>query len=376
MALAAQPMLLSIILLLCIEARSAGPLPITLGVVEYCDTVGKIWEGMSSYYLNQHDIDLKVKLFDNYDSMTLDLLAQKIDIAWNGPIAHVNVIKLAQAHGMGPVISLGMRDVDRDMESVIIARRSWAEEHGLAPPEPLSVESDGGTSKTQANEQDHRGLLSTAAGPATAARAAVEAAARAGRLVSGAIDSPQGFLAPLFHLSQTLGFKVDREDVRSFNVDLGKHGDTAVGEVQAMDELMAGRADVAMVSDVSFARLQARLKGESGSHAPASSDPPSSGKGKEKVELVVIEGNIFLDHCRFDALEQRVPKEVGERFSAALLAMDMANEEERKTMLEEGIRKSWLPARLARDAEMAAQMKLGGIKVPLFSTGDDAKDEL
>eukprot|EP00947_MAST-08B_sp_MAST-8B-sp1_P000039 g39.t1 len=365
----------------------AGPLPLTLGVVKYCETIGKIWEGMSKYFLDEHEIELKVELYDDYDSMTLALLdGSKIDIAWNGPIAHVNAIQLAAQQGLGGVASLGMRDVDKDMTSVIIARKSWADDHGLAPTAPLRVESDGGTSRTDASVQAQGGMLSTAAGPGTAARAAVEAAARAGRLFSGTSDSPQGFLAPFYHLSHTLGLDVKRQDVKSLDVDLGKHGDTAVGEAKAIDELQAGRGDVALVSDIIFARLQAQLveegahkpsaELEGGAHAPpsagtsddSSSTTTTSGGGgtddDQKEELVVIEGNIFLDHCRFDVLEARVPKEVQNRFTAALLAMDMSNKKHSPTMLEEGIKKTWLPARLVRDSEMAAQMNLGGIKAP------------
>jgi hypothetical protein len=47
------------------------------------------------------------------------LLKGHIDIAWNGPLAHVRVQKLTNNSS----VSLGMRDVDRDFTSHIIATK-------------------------------------------------------------------------------------------------------------------------------------------------------------------------------------------------------------------------------------------------------------
>ena len=47
------------------------------------------------------------------------LLSGEVDIAWNGPVAHV----MAQEHAKESLISLGMRDVDCDFVSVCVARK-------------------------------------------------------------------------------------------------------------------------------------------------------------------------------------------------------------------------------------------------------------
>ena len=47
------------------------------------------------------------------------MLSGEIDLAWNGPLAHV----LTHALAPNGAVSLGMRDVDCDFQSVVVRAR-------------------------------------------------------------------------------------------------------------------------------------------------------------------------------------------------------------------------------------------------------------
>lgn len=327
--------------LLLLSAAAASeqhaPLDLSLGVVRYSDSVADIWKGMSDYFESEHDIALRVELYDTYEALVGDLIVGAVDIAWNGPIAHMNATVLAEKRG--GLVSLGMRDVDRDMRSVVVARRGWLAAHGLLPA----------SRKASLTISEHLESM----------RSAIEEAGRSGRIAAGASDSPQSFVIPFFYLVSKFGLQLSRSDVTTFDIDIGKHGDTAVGELHALDSLASGSSDVAMVS---LAMLERYLA--DGDKASASGDN----------EFVVVEDKIVLDHCRFDALRSKVSDEAQKRFTSALLAMDMANEQHAPIMKAEGIASAWLEARLSRDKEMLVAMLKAGLSVPQHAQADH--DEL
>ena len=66
---------------------------IVMGAVSYDPAISTIWEKMK-YYLNSAGCPFDFVLFTNYERQVAALLAGDVDIAWNGPVAHV----LAQQH--------------------------------------------------------------------------------------------------------------------------------------------------------------------------------------------------------------------------------------------------------------------------------------
>lgn len=255
---------------------------VLLGAVSYDPAVGTIWEQMR-VYLNSAGCPFDFVLFTNYEQLVAALLAEKIDIAWNGPIAHV----LSQHYaGEGGLVSLGMRDVDQDFVSVAVARK----DSGIRSVADLS-----------------------------------------GRVVfTGASDSPQAHLVPLHWLSER---GVEPGRVVSFDLDLGKHGDTALGEVKALEALASGEAEAALLSDMMWQR---GLRG-----ALPSVDSQAL---KEKISVIPGEAPPVFDHCQFDALVGS-PAWKRESFSKAVFDMDMGNPEHEPVMKLEGIQKTWMPPR-------------------------------
>ncbi|CAK9024433.1 unnamed protein product [Durusdinium trenchii] len=254
---------------------------VLMGAVSYDPAISSIWEKMKDY-LNSAGCPFDFVLFTNYERQVAALLAGEIDLAWNGPVAHV----LAQQHaGPGGVISLGMRDVDCDFISLCVARKD------------ANVASVGEVT---------------------------------GKIVAtGASDSPQAHLVPLFWLDE-LGVKP--AEVRAFDMDLGKHGDTAVGEVSALEALLEGQAQVGLLSKMMWMRgLQGQL-------------PSIDAKQLEETLEVIPESPPLFDHCQFDVLASN-PAWKRESFCDALFKMDIRNPKHEEVMRLEGIQDSWMPPR-------------------------------
>lgn len=91
---------------------------VVMGAVSYDPAISTIWEKMK-VYLNSEGCPFDFVLFTNYERQVAALLSGEVDIAWNGPVAHV----MAQEHAKESLISLGMRDVDCDFVSVCVARK-------------------------------------------------------------------------------------------------------------------------------------------------------------------------------------------------------------------------------------------------------------
>ena len=85
------------------------PDTILLGAVAYDPKVVTIWEGIREHF-DRDGALLDFVLFSNYERQVELLLRGHIDIAWNTPLAHVRALQGTS----GKLLSLAMRDVDRD----------------------------------------------------------------------------------------------------------------------------------------------------------------------------------------------------------------------------------------------------------------------
>ncbi|HZQ79021.1 MAG TPA: PhnD/SsuA/transferrin family substrate-binding protein [Acidimicrobiia bacterium] len=174
-----------------------------MGAVAYDPKVVTIWDGFRRFFA-RHDLDFDCVLYSHYERQVDDLLAGRIDAAWNSPLAWVRARRLGEAAGVG-VSALAMRDSDRDLTTVVVVRAD----------SPIT---------------DPAGL-------------------RGRRIGTGAVDSPQATLLPLHHLAG-LGLAPGRDfEVRRFDVGVGLHGDHIGGERDAAAALAAGEVDAACMID-------------------------------------------------------------------------------------------------------------------------------
>lgn len=172
---------------------------VLLGAVAYDAKVVTIWQGFRAW-LSRHGLDFDFVLYSHYERQVEALLAGRLDVAWNSPLAWIRASRLASVAGT-TVAAVAMRDTDRDLTSVILARAD-SDVHALADLDgrPVAV---------------------------------------------GAVDSPQATLIPLDHLAAA-GIVVRP---RRFDVGVGLHGDHVGGEREAARALMAGEVDAACMID-------------------------------------------------------------------------------------------------------------------------------
>jgi ABC-type phosphate/phosphonate transport system substrate-binding protein len=176
--------------------------------VVYDPKVVTIWEIIRDFFASQ-SYPMECVFYSNYELMTDALLAGHVQIAWNSPLAWVDVVRRTD----GACRAIAMRDTDRDRRTHFVARRT----SGLQRPEDL------------------RGKI----------------------LATGARDSPQSHLLPLHFLRQR-GLLAGRDySVRRFDLLVGKHGDHVGGELEALHCVQRGEADVCAVLDLNWARWQA-----------------------------------------------------------------------------------------------------------------------
>jgi phosphonate transport system substrate-binding protein len=176
---------------------------LVLGAVAYDPKVVTIWEGFRAW-LREHEFDLDFVLYSHYERQVEDLLDDRIDMAWNSPLAWVRTRRLAGARGVS-VRAVAMRDSDRDLTSAVVV---------AADTELRTIDDLAG-----------------------------------GSIAVGAIDSPQATLLPLSFL-RGAGLDVDHGvRVRRFDVGVGLHGDHIGGERDAAAALAAGQVDAACMTD-------------------------------------------------------------------------------------------------------------------------------
>jgi ABC-type phosphate/phosphonate transport system substrate-binding protein len=199
-----------------------------LGCVSYNPSVTTIWDGMKQYLrssLGGNLPNFDYALFTNYETQVAALLDGSIDVAWNGPVAHVMAEDMA---GGGDdrqypsfVRSVGMRDVDCNFRTVALIRRDCLPSH-----DDINVSSS----------------ISTLF---------------AGKTISmGSMDSPQGYIVPVGWIENKHNLMGDNVTVITHDYDLGKHGDTAVGEIMAMKASLKGtdNTECTLISGMMYMR--------------------------------------------------------------------------------------------------------------------------
>jgi ABC-type phosphate/phosphonate transport system substrate-binding protein len=174
-----------------------------LGAVAYDPKVVTIWNGFRDWFQRQA-FPFDYVLYSHYEHQVTDLIAGRIHVAWNSPLAWVRARRLGRASG-AEVTALAMRDTDRDLTSVIAVRAD-------SPIRSLA---------------DLRGKT----------------------LAVGAVDSPQATLLPLAYIRAAGLLPGADFTLRRFDVGVGLHGDHVGGEREAAHSLVAGQVDAACMID-------------------------------------------------------------------------------------------------------------------------------
>lgn len=272
-----------------------------LGAVAYDPKVVTIWDGFRAWLRGPGGLEFDYVLYSNYERQAEDLVAGRVDVAWNSPLAWVRARRLAAARGV-TLTPVTMRDTDCDLRSLVVVRAD-------SPVRSLA---------------DLRGRL----------------------VAAGAVDSPQATLLPL-SLLRGAGLRLDVPDgdgdgrgdggdgdaavrVRRFDIGVGLHGDHVGGEREAARALFAAgpadRADAACMIDSNLLLFAREGVLPSGSVRVLAQTPP-------------------YDHCTMTAGPSAGNPETG-RFAELLLGMDYGDPDLRPLLDLEGL-KQWLPPRLS-----------------------------
>jgi ABC-type phosphate/phosphonate transport system substrate-binding protein len=268
-------------------ANEGGDL--VLGAVAYDPKVVTIWDGFRAW-LREQSLGFDYVLYSNYERQARELIAGRIGVAWNSPLAWVRARRIAAAGGV-PLTPVLMRDTDRDLRSLVVVRAD-------DPARSLT---------------DLRGRV----------------------VGTGAVDSPQATLLPL-SLLRSAGLRPEADvNVRRFDIGVGLHGDHIGGERDAARALLAAdpadQVDAACLIDSNlllFAREGILPAGSV--RVLARTDP--------------------YDHCIM-AAGPAAGEAAVTRFAALLLGMEYADPELRPLLDMEGL-KQWLPPRLSGYAQL------------------------
>jgi phosphonate transport system substrate-binding protein len=252
-----------------------------LGAVAYDPKVVTIWEGFRAW-LREEGLAFDYVLYSNYERQVEDLVAGRIGLAWNSPLAWVRARRLAQAAGavLRPVT---MRDTDCDLTSVVVVLAG---------------------SNLRAT-QDLRGRL----------------------VATGAVDSPQATLLPL-SLLRGAGLQPGCPEgvrVRRFDVGVGLHGDHIGGERDAARALVTGEVDAACMIDANLLLFAREGVLPSAATRVIARTPP-------------------YDHCTMTA-GPAADAALVDTFAGLLLGMSYADPRLRPLLDLEGL-KQWRPPRL------------------------------
>jgi ABC-type phosphate/phosphonate transport system substrate-binding protein len=246
--------------------------PLILGAVAYDPKVITIWDGFKDFFAAR-GLAFDYVLYSNYESQVRSHFAGHCHVAWNSPLAWIESDRLAARHGR-KAAAVAMRDSDRDLTSVIVARRG----PGIASPSDL----------------------------------------KGRRVAVGAKDSPQATLIPLEWLAAE-GLAPGRDfEVIHFNLGEGKHGDHIGGEREAARALMGGEADACCILDAN--RLLFAREGTL----------PTAGTS-------VIGETAPFDHCNFTVFDDAPHEQVG-RFVELLLTMSFDDPAVRSLLAMEGLK--------------------------------------
>jgi phosphonate transport system substrate-binding protein len=178
---------------------------IIVGAVAYHPRIVTIWEGLREWFATS-GAPTDYLLYSNYERLVDALLDGTVDIAWNTNTAYV----AAEQRIGGDAQVLGMRDVDADFRTVLVARRGTIDSIG---------------------------------------------ALDAHRLALGSRDSGHAAILPLHYLARE-GVDVDALTLVRFDTDLGKHGDTGDSELRVVRAVADGEADAGALGDATWAALR------------------------------------------------------------------------------------------------------------------------
>jgi phosphonate transport system substrate-binding protein len=269
---------------------------VLVGAVAFGPAAVTIWDGFKAW-LNKQGLPFDYILYSNYERQISDLLAGRIDAAWNDPLSWVRASQEAKANGkqLRPIV---MRDIDFDLTSSIVVR---ADSAFKSLPELK------------------------------------------GHVVAvGSADSVESTLMPLSALRDA-GLLPGRDyKVRVCEGSLGYHGGKQEGEVRAAKAVVAGEADAAGLATGNYERFIKDGIIPAGatrilSHTPA------------------------YDHCNLTVSEsaESAPKELIERMRELFLQMPYTDDdpELRHCMDLESVKK-WLPARVTHYETMTRAMDL------------------
>ena len=244
-----------------------------LGAVAYDPKVVAIWDGFQEYFAKR-GLPFDYILYTNYERQVEAHFSGQIHVAWNSPLAWLESERIAAALGR-TAQAICMRDTDRDLTSVVIARDD----------------------KTITTIADLKGR----------------------RVAVGAKDSPQSTLIPLYYLSQQ-GVEPRRDfQVVEFDVLSGKHGDHIGGERDAVRALLRGDCDAACIIDGNHLLFVQEGTLPSGATRALGQTPP-------------------YDHCNFTILDG-APSGLIARFQDLLLGMSYADPQVRRLLDLEGLKR-------------------------------------
>jgi len=254
---------------------------LTLGAVAYDPKVVTIWDGFQRFF-ERHDFAFDYVLFTNYERQVEAHFDGLFDVAWNSPLAWIETERVCARRGR-EAEAIAMRDTDRDLTSVVLVRA----DSELEAPADLAGKS----------------------------------------VAVGAGDSPQATLIPLLHLAEAGGLEPGRDfEVQRHDLLVGKHGDHVGGERDAVQALLAGRAEVACILDANHLAFSRDGALPTGSTRVLATTPP-------------------FDHCNFTVLDD-APRETVARFRELLLSMSYDDAEVRPLLDLEGL-KEWKPGRVS-----------------------------
>jgi ABC-type phosphate/phosphonate transport system substrate-binding protein len=244
-----------------------------VGAVAYDPKVVTIWDGFRQYF-DERGLGFDYILYTNYERQVEAHFSGHIHIAWNSPLAWLQSVRLAQVLRRRAE-AICMRDTDRDLTSVVIARQDG------------SVESVG----------DLKGK----------------------RIAVGAKDSPQATLIPLYFLAEQ-GLEPNRDfEVVEHDTLRGKHGDHIGGERDAVRALVRGDCDAACLVDANQLLFVQEGVLHPGACRVIAQTPP-------------------YDHCNFTVLDGGPPEEIA-RFRELLLNMSYGDPQVRRLLDLEGLKR-------------------------------------
>jgi phosphate/phosphite/phosphonate ABC transporter binding protein len=167
---------------------------VKIGVVAYAPKVVTIWEGIKEY-LRSQGLNADYVLYSNYPALVEALVAGHVAIAWNTPLAYLQVKEKLG----GQCQVLAMRDTDLGFTTVFLTQ----------------------TDSSIRSLPDLKGK----------------------RFAVASRDSAHAAILPLYFLHQN-GIRPDKDlTLLRFDTDVGKHGDTGTSEEEVVRAVSHRGAD-------------------------------------------------------------------------------------------------------------------------------------